>query len=217
MNCRPAPWIVLTLLAGTLLVGAARRADAGETGNSADPPDLLDNRKILEATVAGLAARDSADQEPRADKGSPAKKGSLLLSLPELWARAEMRFPGLQAGRDSVRSARYTRDEQKWLRLPSGELTGFLTWSPQAGCKTPNPSTMPQLPASSCLETTGALNLQNDDLRNYLPLYGALVRIDLRILQPLYTFGKLDTAVKLGEVGVSLAQAAADGSRAIWR
>ena len=202
--------MTLTLLAGTLLGDAASWA-----GDRADSPDLLDNRRILEATVAAMAPKGSADREASPAKSGVPKKGTLFLSLPELWERAEQRFPGLQAGRDSVRSARYTRDEQKWLRLPSGELTGFLSWSPKAGCKPLLAGTeLANNYPGACPETTGALNLQNDDLRNYLPIYGALVRIDLRILQPLYTFGKLDAALKLGEVGVALAQAQADGSRA---
>ena len=50
-------------------------------------------------------------------------------------------------------------------------------------------------------DVMASLNLQNDDLRNYLPYYGPLVRLDLRIVQPLYTFGKLDAALKLDHGG----------------
>ncbi len=204
MNRRHTPWILLTLLAGSLLGGTAGAAGKDDAKNAAD---LLNNRKILEATVAAMAQPAAATQDVSVPVAKTGKKPNGL-SLIELWTLAEQRFPGMQAGRDTVRSARYTRDEQKWLRLPSGELSGFLTWSPKAGCK-PN-----DLYPTACIETTGQLNLQNDDLRNYLPIYGALVRIDMRVLQPLYTFGKLDAALKLGEVGVSIAQGQADAARA---
>ncbi len=199
------------LLACSLLLGASLGTAAAEAkpGALADSPELVDNKKILAATVAGMA---------RDEDGAPVKTTSGRLSLPELWELAERRNPGLVAGREAVRSARFTRDEQKWLRLPSGEFTGYLSWSPKVSCRKYAPdSSVGALfggGPGQCLETDGALNLQNDDLRNYLPIYGALVRLDLRIVQPLYTFGKLDAALKLGEVGVQLTQAAADGARA---
>lgn len=199
---------------GWLALGSGPAAAGNTAAGPADPPELLDNKKILATTVSSLAHADDADAAAAKNLG----KGSNRLTLPELWELTERRNPAISAGRETVRSARYTRDEQKWLRLPSGEFTGYLSWSPKVSCKTYDPAgQLGMLFAKApgqCLETDGVLNLQNDDLRNYLPIYGALVRLDLRVVQPLYTFGKLDAALKLGEVGVTLAQAQADGARA---
>ncbi len=65
-----------------------------------------------------------------------------------------------------------------------------------------------------CLETNASLNLAGDDLRNYLPIHGVLFRFDMRIVQPLFTFGKLDAARDLAQAGLDIARAQADGSRA---
>jgi outer membrane protein TolC len=46
-----------------------------------------------------------------------------------------------------------------------------------------------------------------------LPLYGALVQLNLRITQPLYTFGKLTAAWDLGQTGLDIASAQSDGVR----
>lgn len=206
--------LLLAACGGLGLLLLSGPATAGSSA-AADPPELLDNKKILSATVASLAHGSDANDAAAKDGQ---KTGRSRLTLPELWELAERRNPAITAGHESVRSARFTRDEQKWLRLPSGEFTGYLSWSPKVNCKryeagTPLGSLFTGGPGQ-CLETEGALNLQNDDLRNYLPIYGALLRLDLRIVQPLYTFGKLDAALKLGEVGVTLAQAQADGARA---
>jgi outer membrane protein TolC len=232
----------VALLSGSLLGGASSWASDSKTATPEaprpDPPDLLDNKKVLETTVAALnpASPDAATGKP-----DGMKRGSgPHLTLAALWELAERRYPGLQAGRDAVRSARYTRDEQKWLRLPSGEFNGYLSWSPNVHCKTAaelaytaggQPLQSPSGPSGQllgvgatqvnnngstgpCLETNAAGTLTQDSIQNYLPFYGALVRLDLRVIQPLYTFGKLDTALKLGNVGVALAQAQADSARA---
>ena len=145
------------------------------------------------------------------------------MNLLQLWAQASQRFPGLTAARESIRAAGYSRDEQKWLRLPSGEVNAFLSWSPDVRCKTAaelgfgdndkvrtssgGTTKAPIGGADSCLETTASGNLLDGNIGRYLPFYGVLLRVDTRITQPLYTFGKLDAALKLGEVGVQLAQA----------
>ncbi len=248
------------LFACLALPAALARAGESGSGKASAPlpaapapapesPDFLNNRKILESTVAGYSkpsgdgAEAGAGEDAKAATSSSGKRGAHRMTLLELWDLAERHYPGMQAGRDSVRSARFTRDEQKWLRLPSGDLNAFLTWSPSVKCKdstglgyhvgadgTPARASNILLGADNhavgatsigsglstgpCLETDASLNVAKDDFRNYLPIYGALVRIDLSIRQPLFTFGKLDAALGLGEVGVNIAQATADAQRA---
>ncbi|MCS6913649.1 MAG: TolC family protein [Myxococcales bacterium] len=144
------------------------------------------------------------------------------LDLHQLWDQVQSRFPGLRAARHAVRAAHYTLDEQKWLALPSGEINTFLSWSPSIRCMTPaeldlnvggNPlvagRAQPQPVGGSqhCLSTTVSLNLLQDNLANYLPNFGALLRIDARVVQPIFTFGKLWAAIDLGRVGLDIARA----------
>jgi outer membrane protein TolC len=182
------------------------------TGRHAAVPSSLeglgDVREILKSSFS--------------EASTPGKAGGRKLDLAELWSLAERQFPGLLAGRESVRSARYTHDEQRWLKLPSGELNGYLSWSPNIKCKTAqelgyssdldmlgNPLGGP----NNCRETNTIQTLNTSTIQNYLPIYGVLLRLDVRIIQPLFTFGKLNAASDLGKVGVSLAQAQTDGQR----
>lgn len=144
-------------------------------------------------------------------------------TLAELWARAEQVHPTLRSSREGVRMAQHTHEEQKWLALPSGDMSLFLTWSPEIRCKEtlslidPNGQTVDyRFPTgtSPCLETNVSQNLLQDDFRRYLPIYGVLARLNVTITQPLFTFGKLTTARALGRVGVNVAQAQYEGIRA---
>lgn len=146
--------------------------------------------------------------------GAPAKK----LDLPALWALAERRFPGLLAARRSVDAARHTRNEQIFLRLPSAEVNGFLSWSPNIKCKTTEEFAQEGRAGlvggpDHCTETNIAQTLNASTIQNYLPLYGALVNLGIRVTQPLYTFGKLTAAWDLGQTGVDIAAAQSDAYR----
>ncbi len=146
------------------------------------------------------------------------KKGVRQLDLLALWSLAESRFPGLIAARRTIDAAKHTRNEQIFLRLPAADLSGFLTWSPNVKCKTTEElaaeGKVGQLGGPDhCSETNIAQTLNTSTIQNYLPLYGALVQLNLRITQPLYTFGKLTAAWDLGQVGVDLAAAQSDGAR----
>jgi len=152
------------------------------------------------------------------------------MSLQELWRSAESRHPTIRAGRESVSSARYTRDEQRWLALPSGDMSAYLSWSPDVKClDAGDPNDTNVTPeqrsaklsdgsflfggASRCTATNASFNLLQDDIRKYLPIYGVLARVNINITQPLFTFGKLSTARALGNVGITMAQAQADAGR----
>jgi len=154
-----------------------------------------------------------------------AKPGSgRRLDLLTLWSMAEGRFPGLIAARRGIDAARHTRNEQIFLRLPSADMSGILSWSPSVKCKSTEEmvaeATAAGRPTAGliggpdhCTETNIAQTLNASTIQNYLPFYGALVQLNIRITQPLYTFGKLTAAWDLGQVGVDLAAASADGTR----
>lgn len=205
---RPGPLLAVAVLLGTFV--AHPRADAAP-GNPSPPPnaaEIADIHEILKATVS--------------QSETAGKAGGRKLGIQELWELADRQFPGLLAGRASVRSARYQHDEQRWLKLPSGEFNGYLTWSPSLKCKSAqelgylmdtDPLGNPLGGPNNCRETNAAQTLDSTTWRNYLPIYGVLLRLDMRVVQPLFTFGKLDAASGLGKVGVTLAQAQTDGQR----
>lgn len=180
------------------------------------------------ADVGGDSKGDgAAPSDPIAPKGAAGgvdkagKRGSHKLTLAEFWSRAESLHPTLRASREGIQIAKLTLDEQRWLALPSGDMSLFLGWSPDIKCKDtialqgPNDS-MPveyKTPQSLCLETNASQNLLQDDFRRYLPIYGVLARLSVNIIQPLFTFGKLTTARALGRVGVKAAEATTEVTR----
>ena len=183
------------------------------------PHARADDHKPLSSPPAlGALLVDPSERPVAKVRGSVHK-----YTLAELWARAEQVHPTLRSGREAVRMAQATHDEQKWLALPSGDMSLFLTWSPEIRCKEtlslidPSGQTVDyRFPAgtSPCLETNVSQNLLQDDFRRYLPLYGVLARFNVNLTQPLFTFGKLTTARALGRVGVNVAEAQFDGIRA---
>lgn len=199
----------------------------------ADEPRASQQRPADAAPSAGQAAdRTSTDrllvdpaERPLAKISGPVHR----YSLAELWARAEGMHPTLRASREGIRIAQATHDEQKWLALPSGDMSLFLTWSPEIRCKDslildvpsqqaggPPSAIRYQYPTGTapCLETSVSQNLLQDDFRKYLPIYGVLARLSVTLTQPLFTFGKLTTARALGKVGVNVAEAQYEGTRA---
>lgn len=141
------------------------------------------------------------------------------LTLLDLWGEVERKSPTMEIAKEGVQIAKLVHDEQRWLALPSGDMSLFLSWSPDIACKdSPTPTLADGTPllmgAGRCLETTATQNLLADDIRAYLPIHGVLARLNVNITQPLFTFGKLTTARALGRVGVSAAQAQLQVSRA---
>lgn len=154
----------------------------------------------------------------KAAVAKPGDKAARRLDLPSLWALAEARFPGLLAARRNIDAAKHTRNEQIFLRLPSADFSGFLAWSPNVKCKTAEEFALEGRPGelggpNHCTETNTAQTLNSSTLQNYLPIYGALVQLGMRITQPLYTFGKLTAAWDLGQTGVDIAAAQSEQTR----
>lgn len=209
---RPDSLLVVAVLAGLLVAQGAADAAPAKPPPPPSAAELADIKEILKASVS--------------ESETSGKAGGRKLSIQALWELADRQFPGLLAGRESVRAARYVHDEQRWLKLPSGEFNGYLSWSPNIKCKDPaelgymvNGLNLTDSAgnrvggAGQCLETNTVQTLDSSTWRNYLPIYGVLLRLDMRVVQPLFTFGKLDAASGLGKVGVTLAQAQTDGQR----
>src|SRR5262245_57423757 len=80
---------------------------------------------VLWALHASTAIADDVAPDPPAAP-PPVHK----LKLQDIWRYAEVHHPTVRANHEAVNSARYTRDEQRWLALPSGDMNAYMTWSP---------------------------------------------------------------------------------------
>lgn len=185
-----------------LAAGPRRGYAQGSESQGSLPPSLVD-----------------PSERPIAKPQGPIHK----YTLRELWDRAQRVHPTLRSSREGIQIAQHTLEEQKWLAFPSGEMSLQLSWSPKIQCKDhlslQDPRTGEKVDynfvggASPCLETNVTQNLAQDDIRNYLPIYGVLARLSISFVQPIFTFGKLSTARALGRVGVRVAEAQFEGSR----
>lgn len=166
---------------------------------------------VLSLVLAGVARPAMADPEKKARK----------LDLKQLWAQALRRFPSLEAARHAVDGAVAQRTELIGMALPSGELNAFLSWLPsgtrcsddfylQAVDQSGNPVKRVKAGPDLCVQTEGVtFNPQRDGLTPYLlgPDSKPLFRLDARLTQPMFTFGKLKAGIELGQVGVDMARA----------
>ncbi len=187
-----------------LLWGSASALAQSQPGKPPSEEELQASLEMARSTVG--------------DHSASSKSGARKFDLQALWSMAQGRFPGIIAARQTVDSARHARNEQIFLRLPSADFSGFLSWSPNVKCKDTGEIGADGKPLAlggpdHCVETNIAQTLNTSTIQNYLPFYGALVQLNLRITQPLYTFGKLTAAWDLGQTGLDIASAQSDGVR----
>jgi len=97
------------------------------------------------------------------------------LSLADALARARSN-PLARAANERTRAASAQLDEARGLRFPRGEVTSFIAPSPVIHCEDP-----------------GCTRTDPTDLA--LRFHGAFGGVRVQVLQPLYTFGKIDSAV----------------------
>ncbi len=196
---------VLSLAATlALLWGTASASAQSQPGKPPSEEELQESLQMARSTVG--------------DHSASSKSGARKFDLQALWSMAQGRFPGIIAARQTVDSARHARNEQIFLRLPSADFSGFLSWSPNVKCKDTGEIGADGKPLAlggpdHCVETNVAQTLNSSTIQNYLPFYGALIQLNLRITQPLYTFGKLTAAWDLGQTGLDIASAQSDGVR----
>ena len=187
-----------------LLWGSASALAQSQPGKPPSEEELQASLEMARSTVG--------------DHSASSKSGARKFDLQALWSMAQGRFPGIIAARQTVDSARHARNEQIFLRLPSADFSGFLSWSPNVKCKDTGEIGADGKPLAlggpdHCVETNVAQTLNSSTIQNYLPFYGALIQLNLRITQPLYTFGKLTAAWDLGQTGLDIASAQSDGVR----
>jgi len=126
-------------------------------------------------------------------------------TLPELLDAARRGNPGLLAGvaaTDAMQAQLLEAHRNAW---PSGELTSFVTAVPKIKCvydtpSAPNNSFPNNPPACVATESDPAHHNFAD---TFTKLSGPFTRTEVRLVQPLFTFGKIDAGVDAAENGVA--------------
>lgn len=146
--------------------------------------------------------------------GLPRAAAARRYTLPELLVRVDSAYAGVQAAREGVGSADAQLSQANRLWWPTGQLTFGLTGSPivrcadAAGFSDPNQAVR----QANCI-TTNVIDLRSD-LEKVLPVHGVAFNLSANLIQPLYTFGKIEATKQAAHAGVDIARAQVDKDRA---
>jgi outer membrane protein TolC len=112
-------------------------------------------------------------------------------NLRQLLEMAHTSYPGIRAMRHAVSTMEQQFLRAKWAWLPQGNLRGFLAPVPEIRCE---PS------AEQCTKT----NASQANLGPMWSFKGVMVKLDLDIGMPLFTFGKMAAVKRAASSGVAI-------------
>ncbi|MDB4969620.1 MAG: hypothetical protein JWN44_5309 [Myxococcales bacterium] len=133
---------------------------------------------------------------------TPRDAAARRYTLAELVAKVNAAYPGVQAAREGVEAADAQLSQATRLWWPTGQLTFGITGSPNIRCL---PSTI------DCVQTN-VVDLRSND--QVLPFHGVAFNLGINLVQPLYTFGKIEAARGAAKAGIDVARAQVDKDRA---
>jgi multidrug efflux system outer membrane protein len=131
--------------------------------------------------------------------GRPGSAPARAYTLPELIELCRKSNPGLAAGAQATARVQAQLSEARRSWLPSGELLSVLAPVPEIRCE-------PSL--TNCVSTSiKDLN----DVSETLQFRGMFTRTELRLVQPLFTFGKISAGRLAAQEGLSASRKREDG------
>jgi outer membrane protein TolC len=136
----------------------------------------------------------AAPAAARADEAAPASAAPAPRSLDEIIALT-LRGPRAAMAQADTDGAEARTREADAARLPRAKLTAFATLSPEIRCEN-----------ADCTRT--------DPDEFALRFSGGFVGASLELVQPLYTFGKIDSARRAARAGVTASRALEDAAAA---
>ena len=137
--------------------------------------------------------------------GIPSAASARPYKLDELLDLARKGNPGLAAGEKATAGIEAQLLEAKRSYYPTGELNSLLAQAPEIHC----------YDASGARDTTGqncvntgdkAIGASSEGFLKAITPAGFFTRTELKLVQPLYTFGKLTAGVAAAESGVKASQ-----------
>jgi outer membrane protein TolC len=124
-------------------------------------------------------------------------------NLAELLDMARKGNPGLAAGAQATASIEAQLLEAKRNYLPTGELNSMVAQAPEIRCYDAN-GNRNQLNCQNTGETP--IGTGPEGFLKAITPAGVFTRTELKVIQPLYTFGKLSAGVAAAESGVKASQ-----------
>ena len=132
------------------------------------------------------------------------------MTLPELLDLARTANPGLRAGAAATEAMEAQVSEARRNWLPTGDLLSILGPSPSIQCQTPDglPTTK-ALREQNCISTSaGEAGPSN------LSFSQVFTRTEVRLIQPVWDFGKISAGVAAARAGVDVSREREAGARA---
>lgn len=174
----------------------------------AEPEDDLDDE---EPAAGAVRSEPSTAPTPSRPSEGPA---TVRYTLRQLVDMARDHYPGVAAAQHAVAQMEAKLYRARWAWVPQGRVTGLLAPAPSIHCfdHEGKPS------ETSCVETD-AYDAASVDIG------GVLMRIEVELAMPLFTFDKLGAARRAAEAGVELRRAqvatardrvAMDVTKAYW-
>jgi outer membrane protein TolC len=130
-------------------------------------------------------------------------------TLPELLEKVSRDYPGVTAAREGLAASEAQLSQANRLWWPTGEITFGITGSPDIKCTDGNAAGLvsPDQAARqrNCVATS-ATDLRSSDVGAVLPLHGVALNLNARLIQPLYTSGKIEFARAAAKAGVDVSR-----------
>jgi outer membrane protein TolC len=144
----------------------------------------------------------------------PASAVAKKYTLNELLELARNQNPGLRAGAAATRGMQAQVIEAKRNWFPQGDLTSFVAPVPRVECEDGMGVVNPDqnIREASCIQTNASPS--HGALQYLTQFAGAYSRTDLKLVQPLWDFGKISAGVSAAEAGVVVTTGRTDGARA---
>ena len=145
----------------------------------------------------------------------PAAGSAKKLTLQDLLDMARSANPGLRAGAAATEAMEAQLSEARRYWLPTGDFTSLFGPSPVLRCQAPPNLTKPsnlsdkEFREQNCASTSsGEAGLSN------LSFSTIFTRTDVKLIQPVWDFGKISAGVTAAEEGVEVAKHREAGARA---
>lgn len=141
-------------------------------------------------------------------------------TLEQLTERVSRDFPAVVAAREAVAAAQEGVRVARFAWLPTGDLNFYVSGAPNVKCldkpydpsnpdsNTPDPNKAVR--ENNCLRTNVvSLSKQSSgsSLIDVAPIHGAILRLDVNLNQPLYSFGRIEAGIATAEANLTLARA----------
>jgi outer membrane protein TolC len=150
---------------------------------------------------------------------APARSEARRYTLTELLAKVAHDYVGVTAAREGEAVSQAQVSEARRLWAPTGLVTFGITGSPDIKCiGAANPDgTLPSMDSNQTRREQNCINTSSVDLTHstaaILPIHGVALNVGVNIVQPLYTFGKIEAATAAARAGLDVARAQTDAAR----